>query len=68
MFAVVITLMVVGIFEIISAIFAMDANRSRWGSVGLGVLALILSGIALAFPISAIAFGQLLYCSLVSPM
>jgi uncharacterized membrane protein HdeD (DUF308 family) len=55
-FAVVITLMVVGIFEIISGIFATGANRSRWGSVGLGVLALIISGIALAFPISAIAF------------
>lgn len=56
-----ITLMVVGIFEIISGIFAMGANKSRWGSVGLGVLALIISGMALAFPISAIAFVIVLF-------
>jgi uncharacterized membrane protein HdeD (DUF308 family) len=51
-----IVLMVIGIFEIITGIFALGANRSRWGSVGLGVLALIISGIALAFPVGATAF------------
>jgi uncharacterized membrane protein HdeD (DUF308 family) len=56
-----ITLMVVGIFEIISGIFAMGTNRSRWGSVGLGVLALFISGMALTFPISAIAFVIVLF-------
>lgn len=55
------TLMVVGIFEIISGIFAMGTNRSRWGSVGLGVLALIISGTALTFPIAAIAFVIVLF-------
>jgi len=40
-----IILFVVGIFEIITGIFGLGANRSRWGSVGLGVLALIIDGI-----------------------
>lgn len=45
-----IILLVVGIFEIITGIFGLGANRSRWGSVGLGILAMIIAGIALAFP------------------
>jgi uncharacterized membrane protein HdeD (DUF308 family) len=44
-----IILLVVGIFEIITAIFGIG-GRSRWGSLGLGVLAMIIAGIALAFP------------------
>ena len=51
-----IILLVVGIFEIITGIFGLGANRSRWGSVGLGVLALIIAGIALAFPVSTTYF------------
>ena len=45
-----IILLVVGIFEIITGIFGLGADRSRWGSVGLGILAMIIAGIALAFP------------------
>jgi uncharacterized membrane protein HdeD (DUF308 family) len=48
-YIVAIILLVVGIFEIITGIFGIG-GRSRWGSVGLGVLAMIIAGIALAFP------------------
>jgi uncharacterized membrane protein HdeD (DUF308 family) len=51
-----IILFVVGIMEIIIGIFGLGANRSRWGSVGLGVLALIIAGIALAFPVATTYF------------
>ena len=51
-----IILLVVGIFEIITGIFGLGANRSRWGSVGLGILAMIIAGIALAFPTGATYF------------
>lgn len=49
-------LMVVGIFEIITGIFGLGANRSRWGSVGLGILALIIAGITLTFPVHTTYF------------
>ena len=39
-----IILLVVGIFEIITGIFGLGANRSRWLSVGLGILAMIIVG------------------------
>jgi uncharacterized membrane protein HdeD (DUF308 family) len=51
-----IILMVVGIFEIITGIFGLSANRSRWGSVGLGILALIIAGITLTFPVHTTVF------------
>jgi uncharacterized membrane protein HdeD (DUF308 family) len=49
-------LMIVGIFEIITGIFGLGANRSRWGSVGLGILALIIAGITLTFPVHTTVF------------
>jgi uncharacterized membrane protein HdeD (DUF308 family) len=51
-----IILLVVGIFEIITGIFGLGANRSRWGSVGLGALALIIAGITLTFPVNTTVF------------
>jgi uncharacterized membrane protein HdeD (DUF308 family) len=49
-----IILIIVGIEKIISGIFV--ANRSRWGTVGLGLLALIFGSIALGFPVSTAVF------------
>jgi uncharacterized membrane protein HdeD (DUF308 family) len=49
-----IILIVVGIEKIISGIFV--ANKSRWGTVGLGVLALIFGSIVIAFPVSTAVF------------
>ena len=49
-----IILIVVGIEKIISGIFV--ANKSRWGAVGLGVLALIFGSIAVAAPVSTAVF------------
>ena len=49
-----IILIVVGIEKIISGIFV--GNRSRWGAVGLGVLALIFGSIAVAAPVSTAVF------------
>jgi uncharacterized membrane protein HdeD (DUF308 family) len=49
-----IILLFVGVEKILSGIFV--ANKSRWGSVGLGVLAIILALIALAFPIGTTVF------------
>jgi uncharacterized membrane protein HdeD (DUF308 family) len=51
-----IVLLVVGIFEIITGIFGWGENRSRWGSVGLGILAMIIAGITLAFPVNTTYF------------
>ncbi|MFY9870217.1 MAG: DUF308 domain-containing protein, partial [Candidatus Nitrosopolaris sp.] len=45
-----IILIIVGIEKIISGIFV--ANKSRWGTVGLGVLALIFGSIAVGAPVS----------------
>jgi uncharacterized membrane protein HdeD (DUF308 family) len=49
-----IILIVVGIEKIISGIFV--ANKSRWGAVGLGVLAIIFGSIAVAAPVSTAVF------------
>jgi uncharacterized membrane protein HdeD (DUF308 family) len=49
-----IVLIIVGIEKIISGIFV--ANKSRWGTVGLGVLALIFGSIAVAAPVSTAVF------------
>jgi len=49
-----IILIVVGIEKIISGIFV--GNRSRWGAVGLGVLALIFGSITVAAPVSTAVF------------
>ena len=49
-----IILIIVGIEKIISGIFI--ANKSRWGTVGLGVLALICGSIALGYPVSTAVF------------
>ena len=49
-----IILIIVGIEKIISGIFA--ANKSRWGTVGLGVLALIFGSIAVSAPVSTAVF------------
>ena len=45
-----IILIIVGIEKIIGGIFV--ANKSRWGTVGLVVLALIFGSIALGYPVS----------------
>jgi uncharacterized membrane protein HdeD (DUF308 family) len=49
-----IILIIVGIEKIISGIFV--ANKSRWSTVGLGVLALIFGSIALGYPVSTGVF------------
>ncbi|MFZ0221051.1 MAG: DUF308 domain-containing protein [Candidatus Nitrosopolaris sp.] len=49
-----IILIIVGIEKIISGIFV--ANKSRWGTVGLGVLALIFGSIAVGAPVSTAVF------------
>ncbi len=49
-----IILIIVGIEKIISGIFV--ANRSRWGTVGLGILALIFGSIAVGYPVSTGVF------------
>jgi uncharacterized membrane protein HdeD (DUF308 family) len=49
-----IILIIVGIEKIISGIFV--ANKSRWGTVGLGVLALIFGSIAIGYPVSTGVF------------
>ena len=42
--------LIVGIERVISGI--IGASRSRWASIGLGILVIILASIALAYPIS----------------
>ncbi|MFZ0220722.1 MAG: DUF308 domain-containing protein [Candidatus Nitrosopolaris sp.] len=49
-----IILIIVGIEKIISGIFV--ANKSRWGTVGLGVLALIFGSIAVGAPVPTAVF------------
>ena len=49
-----IVLIIVGIERIISGIFV--ANKSRWGTVGLGVLALIFGSIAVGYPVHTAVF------------
>jgi uncharacterized membrane protein HdeD (DUF308 family) len=49
-----IVLIIVGIEKIISGIFSR--NKSRWSTVGLGVLALIFGSIAVGYPVHAAVF------------
>jgi uncharacterized membrane protein HdeD (DUF308 family) len=49
-----IVLIIVGIEKIISGIFV--ANKSRWGTVGLGILALIFGSIAAGYPVHTAVF------------
>ena len=49
-----IVLIIVGIEKIISGIFMK--NKSRWGTIGLGVLALIFGSIAVGYPVHAAMF------------
>jgi len=49
-----IVLIIVGIERIISGLFGK--NKSRWGTVGLGGLALIFGSIAVGYPVHAAVF------------
>jgi uncharacterized membrane protein HdeD (DUF308 family) len=49
-----IILIIVGIEKIISGIFVKQ--KSKWGTVGLGILALIFGSIAVGYPVSTAAF------------
>ena len=49
-----VVLIFVGIEKIISGIFIQ--HKSRWATVGLGVIVIILASIALAFPVGATVF------------
>jgi len=49
-----IILIIVGIEKIISGIFI--TNKSRWGTIGLGILALIFGSIALGYPLHTAVF------------
>jgi uncharacterized membrane protein HdeD (DUF308 family) len=51
-----IILIILGIFEIITGIFGLGANKSRWGTVGLGVLSLIFGSIAVGYPVHTAVF------------
>lgn len=44
-------LLFVGIEKVISGIFL--ENKSRWATIGLGILVLIFAGMAMAFPLAA---------------
>ena len=44
-----IILLIVGIEKVITGIFV--PSKSRWATIGLGILVIILAGIALAFPV-----------------
>jgi uncharacterized membrane protein HdeD (DUF308 family) len=46
-----VVLFFVGIEEIIVGIFS--AGKSRWSSIGLGILVLIFAGIAMSYPVAA---------------
>ena len=50
-----IILIIVGLEKIISGIF--ERGKSRWGTVGLGALALIFGIIVMAFPVSTSIFA-----------
>ena len=51
-----IVLLVVGIERVISGIFEHHPGRSRWSSIGLGILVIILAIIVMAFPASVGVF------------
>ena len=45
-----IVLLIVGIERVISGLFEHHPGRSRWGTVGLGILVIIISLIVMAYP------------------
>jgi uncharacterized membrane protein HdeD (DUF308 family) len=45
-----IVLLIVGIERVISGIFDRSPGKSRWGSVGLGILVIIIALIVMAYP------------------
>ena len=51
-----IILLVVGIERVISGIFEHHPGRSRWTSIGLGILVIILAILIIAFPASVAIF------------
>jgi uncharacterized membrane protein HdeD (DUF308 family) len=51
-----IVLLVVGIERVISGIFEHHPGRSRWASIGLGILVIILALLVIAFPASVTLF------------
>jgi uncharacterized membrane protein HdeD (DUF308 family) len=51
-----IVLLIVGIERVISGIFEHGSGKSRWGSVGLGILVIIIALIVMAFPVSTGVF------------
>jgi uncharacterized membrane protein HdeD (DUF308 family) len=51
-----IVLLIVGIERVISGIFEHTRGRSRWGTVGLGILVIILALIVMAFPVGTGVF------------
>jgi uncharacterized membrane protein HdeD (DUF308 family) len=51
-----IILLIVGIERVIAGIFEHSPGGSRWGSVGLGILVIILALIVMAFPVGTGVF------------
>jgi uncharacterized membrane protein HdeD (DUF308 family) len=51
-----IVLLIVGIERVIGGIFERRPGASRWGSVGLGILVIIIALIVMAFPVSTGVF------------
>ena len=51
-----IILLIVGIESVVSGIFSPSPGRSRWGTVGLGILVIIVAIIAMSFPIGTGVF------------
>ncbi|CAN5552884.1 hypothetical protein BH18THE2_BH18THE2_36750 [soil metagenome] len=51
-----IVLLIVGIERVISGIFEHSPGGSRWGSVGLGILVIIIALIVMAFPVGTGVF------------
>jgi len=49
-----IILLIVGIEKVISGIFV--PSKSRWGTIGLGIIVIILSIIVMSFPVGTTAF------------
>jgi uncharacterized membrane protein HdeD (DUF308 family) len=51
-----IVLLIVGIERVIGGLFEHSSGKSRWGSVGLGILVIILALVVMAFPIGTGVF------------
>ena len=51
-----IVLLIVGIERVVSGIFEHSPGGSRWGSVGLGILVIIIALIVMAFPVGTGVF------------